>query len=94
MKQAYTFATNVEVFPVDKGWHLMRVPSPLSKPLESLADRGLIAVHATVGGSSWKTSLLPYGDGSHFIPLPAKVRKKEGVVLGDKIKVSFVLRER
>lgn len=94
MKQAYEFEAEVELYPVDKGWHLVRVPGEVSKPLEVLADRGLIAVDVTVGGSTWKTSLLPYGDGSHFIPLPAKIRQKEGIALGDIIKAGFDPRKR
>ncbi len=94
MNQAYEFKAEVERYPVEHGWHLVKVPVKLSKPLEILADRGLVAVHATVGSSTWKTSLLPYGDGTHFIALPAKVRKKESVSFGDKISVSFVPRER
>lgn len=94
MKQEYRFEAKVELFTQDNGWHYAKVPVKLSKPLEILADRGLIAVQATVGMSSWLTSLLPYGDGSHFIALPAKVRKKESIGLGDMIKISFELRER
>ncbi len=90
----YKFEARVELWPAENGWHLARVPIKLSKPLEILADRGLIAVEATIGSSSWKTSLLPYGDGTHFIALPAKVRKKENISLDDKVKARFTLRER
>lgn len=93
MNQVYEFESSVELWPAENGWHLVRVPTKLSKPLEILADRGLIAVQVTIGSSSWSTSLLPYGDSSHFIPLPAKVRKKESIGLNDKIKVIFTLRE-
>ncbi len=94
MKQEYTFEAGVQLFPQDNGWHYVKVPSKLSKPLEVLADRGLIAVQATVGKYSWNTSLLPIGDGTHFVALPAKLRKKESIGLGDRIKTSFNLRER
>jgi len=89
-----TFTAVVKIFERDKGWHYVSVPEELSKPLEHLADRGLIAVTATIGDSSWPTSLLPMGDGSHFIALPAKVRLKEKVMLGADITVSFSLRSR
>jgi hypothetical protein len=62
--------------------------------LEHLADRGLIAIAATVGRTSWLTSLLPMGDGTHFIALPAKVRSKEKLLLGDMLDVSFQIRQR
>ena len=57
-----TFIAKVELFDREKGWHYVSVPIELSMPLEYLADRGLIAVTARAGNSSWPTSLLPIGD--------------------------------
>lgn len=84
-----TFTAEVEVFERDMGWHYVSVPTSLSKPLEHLADRGLIAITAKVGNTSWPTSLLPMGDGTHFIPLSAKIRKKEELSLGMLIELTF-----
>ncbi len=89
-----TFVATVELFEREKGWHYVSVPTALSKPLEHLADRGLIAVTAAVGASRWPTSLLPMGDGTHFIALPAKVRAKEHLARGMEVKVAFETRER
>jgi hypothetical protein len=75
------FTAKVELFERDKGWYYVSVPTEISKPLEHLADRGLIAITAKIGSSSWTTSLLPLGDGTHFIALPAKVRTKEKLLL-------------
>ncbi len=93
-KTSMTFSAAVSLFERDKGWYYVPVPLQLSKPLEYLADRGLIAVTAKIGNSSWPTSLLPMGDGTHFIALPAKVRSKEKIMLGKTIEVSFELRTR
>ena len=89
-----TFIAKVELFEREKGWHYVSVPIKLSKPLEYLADRGLIAVNAKVGNSNWPTSLLPMGDGTHFIALPAKVRARERLSLGGTVEVSFETRAR
>jgi len=89
-----SFIGKVDLFERDKGWYYVSVPTELSKPLEHLADRGLIAVTARVGNSSWPTSLLPMGDGTHFVSLPAKVRKKEKLSLGDEFELSFETRTR
>jgi hypothetical protein len=91
---AYTFTAMVDLFERNKGWYFVAVPTELSKPHEHLADRGLIAVTASIGKSSWPTSLLPMGDGTHFIALPAKVRTKEKLSRGETVEVSFELRER
>jgi hypothetical protein len=61
----YTFTAKVDLFERDKGWYFVSVPSELSKPLIHLADRGLIAVTATVGKSSRPTSLLSMRDAFH-----------------------------
>jgi hypothetical protein len=90
----HTFTAKVELFEREKGWFYVSVPAELSKPLEYLADRGLIAVTANVGKSSWETSLLPMGDGTHFIALPAKVRSNENLSLGANVEVSFKTRTR
>ncbi|WNY26538.1 hypothetical protein MsAm2_03010 [Methanolapillus ohkumae] len=89
-----TFVAKAELFEREKGWYYVLVPIGLSKPLEHLADRGLIAVTAKVGNSSWPTSLLPMGNGTHFIALPAKVRSKEKLSLGAEIEMSFEIRTR
>lgn len=88
------FVAKVKIFEREKGWFYVSVPMQLSKPLECLAERGLIAVSVKVGNSIWKTSLLPMGDGTHFIALPAKVRQKENISIGADINVSFETRLR
>jgi len=88
------FSGIVEIF--DKKnmpWWFVRVPKHISKPYEILAKRGVIAITASVGKSSWATSLLPYGDHTHFIALPAKVRKTNDIKLGDTISVEFEIRK-
>ena len=89
-----TFIAKVELFEREMGWHYVSVPTELSKPLEHLADRGLIAVTVRVGNSSWPTSLLPMGDGTHFIALPAKVRQKEKLSIGTAVEIFFEVRTR
>ena len=89
-----TFSGEVRLFEREKGWYYVSVPTGLSKPLLHLADRGLIAVTVKIGSSSWPTSLLPMGDGTHFIALPVKVRTKEKLSLGMVADVSFKTRTR
>ncbi len=88
------FSADVRLFEREKGWYYVPVPPELSMPFLHLADRGLIAVTAKIGHSSWPTSLLPMGDGTHFIALPAKIRAKEGLKLGARAEVSFEPRKR
>jgi len=86
------FTANIELL---DHWLYVPVPTELSIPLKFLATNfGFIAITARVGNSSWQTSLMPKGDGTHFIALPAKVRSKEKLSLGAEIEVSFEIRER
>ena len=90
-----TFVGRIECFDSPGSWHFVSVPVELSLPLEYLALHfGFVAITARVGQSAWPTSLMPKGDGTHFIALPAKVRKKEKLVLGDEIEIAFETRER
>ena len=89
MKETFKVNKKVEIFPQKGGWHFIRVPKSITKKLNHKADRGVIAIQAAVGNTSWNTSLLPKGDGTHFIALNATVRKKENINLGDKIEVVF-----
>lgn len=88
----YETTGEVEIFPQEGGWVYVRVPLTITEGLLHLADRGLIPIVATVGSTSWKTSLLPMGDGTHFIALNARVRKREGIKVGNEITVSFETR--
>lgn len=82
----------VKLFPQAGGWHYVAVPQEYSHELAHLAERGLVAVRATVGDISWDTSLLPMGDGTQFIALPAKVRQANRLMVGGNVTVSFVPR--
>lgn len=90
-----TFIAEIERFEMQGGWHYVPVPVERSLPLEYLAVHfGFVAISAKVGNTTWDTSLLPKGDGTYFIALPAKVRSKEKLSLGAEIEISFETRER
>ena len=91
----HAFTAKIERFETQGGWHYVPVPVELSMPLEYLSMHfGFIAITAKVGSISWATSLLPKGDGTHFIALPAKVRAKERLAFGSEIEISFETRSR
>ncbi len=90
-----TFTAKIERYETPGGWYYVAVPEELSVPLEYLAVHfGFVAILAKVGKTAWQTSLLPKGDRTYFIALPAKVRSKENLTLGAEIEVSFETRER
>ena len=83
----------VELFEMESAWHYVRVPKNISEMFTGKTFRGLVPITERLGGSEWKTSLLPMGDGTHFIALKAQVRKKEEIKLGDDIELEFSLRD-
>lgn len=91
--ESYRTEGTVEIFNRPGGWHYIAVPVEFSEELKDLADRGLVPVRATIGKTSWHTSLLPMGDGTHFLALNAAVRKSEGLDVGDRALLRFLSRE-
>ncbi len=92
--KAFLVSGKVKIFPLENPWIYVEVPKKYTAMTAHLADRGLVAITVTLGSSKWDTSLMPMGDGSHFIALNAKVRKKENISVADSIKLSFTLRTR
>ena len=89
----YRIDGTVEISDRPGGWHFVAVPVEFSEELADLADRGLIPVRASIGQSIWDTSLLPYGDGTHFVALNSSVRRAEGLDVGDRVTLLFSPRE-
>ncbi|MDP9101154.1 MAG: DUF1905 domain-containing protein [Actinomycetota bacterium] len=76
-------------------WHYVTVPEPESAEIAAVASAvtygwGVIPVTATVGGTTWTTSLFPK-DGRYLVPLKAAVRRAEEIELGESIRVRLDL---
>jgi hypothetical protein len=72
-------------------WHFVTVPEDESGELESASafvsyGWGMIPVTARIGDTGWKTSLFPK-DGRYIVPVKARVRKAEGLEVGDTVTV-------
>lgn len=89
-----TFQANIQHFERQGGWYYVPAPDKLVTPLLPKAERGLIAITATLNDTVWSTSLLPMGDGTHFIALSKKMLNKYSLHVGDEVRVSFVSRQR
>ncbi len=93
MQDFFVIEAHVEVFPQAGGWHYVPVPVKFTEMSKGMADRGLVPIVARVEDYEWKTSLLPKGDGTHFIAVNAKVRNKYRIRKGDVLKIMFKFRE-
>ncbi len=87
----------VQKFPGPGGWHFVALSSAQSAELKQSGLKGVygfIPIIATLGKTTWKTSLLPGGKGIEFrylIALKAVVRKKERIAAGDNLSLTFDL---
>jgi len=76
-------------------WHFVTVPDEQCGALEATSAAvsygwGMIPVAAQIGGTGWTTSLWPK-DGRYVVPVKARVRKAERLVLGDQVAVRLSL---
>ena len=83
----YKMRARVWLYPGPAGWHFVTLPRKQSEEIRALFARsqrgwGSLPVIATVGKTSWKTSIFAdKKSGAYVLPLKADIRKKEKVVL-------------
>jgi hypothetical protein len=76
-------------------WHFVTVPEEQCGALEAMSALvsygwGMIPVSARIGGTQWSTSLFPK-DGRYVVPVKTRVRRAEGLELGDVVTVRLVV---
>lgn len=95
-KNKFTISKKVWLWPGEiMRWHFVYVDGKEKEYIETHARKsrnGLVKIEATIGNTSWQTSLLPFKkDRSYLIALKKEVRSKEGILVGDIVKISFKL---
>ena len=80
-------------------WVFVDLPAEVADDIEDEADTtglrrgfGSVRVRATIGETSWETSLFPSAEQKTFVlPVKKPVRRAEGVEPGDVVAVSLTL---
>jgi hypothetical protein len=77
-------------------WVFVSLPEEASEDIRELTDGprrgfGSVRVRATVGGSTWTTSIFPDKERGYVLPLKRPVRAAEGLDVGDVAEVSVEL---
>lgn len=93
----YKISSIVWLYPGEQGaWHFVNVPKKQSKDIKEKFGKsrrgfGSLPVEASIGKTSWETSIFPDKKSeTYLLPLKASVRKKEK--FGDKDKITFVIK--
>ncbi len=85
------FSGVVWIAPGDGSWHFVTVPEDCAEVvhLESgpRVGFGSVRVRATLGGTSWSTSVFPNTRDTYVLPLKRSVRDAEGILEGDVVDV-------
>jgi len=79
-------------------WHFITIEKPQSQEIKKdwhwpTKGFGSIPVIVTLGTSTWKTSVFPGKGGSYLLPLKKAVRDKEGIKIGNQIKLEVTVIE-
>ena len=102
MTETHTLTTRLGIWTTDKApasWHFLTLSGEVAEAIHALAlmrrlefgrkrGWGSIKIRATVGDTSWETSIFPAKDmGGWLLPVKVAVRKAEGLVAGDLVRV-------
>jgi hypothetical protein len=76
------------------GWHFVRVPAELSDEVRDQAGParrgfGSLRVRATIGATTWTTSVFPDREGCYLLPVKKPVRRAEGLEADDDVTVAL-----
>lgn len=82
----------VERLPGVGGWHVVRLPADRADRWRHATRRGFVPVTVRLADTTWDSSLMPMGDGTLCVAVPAHVRRREDVEDGDRVTVRYRVR--
>jgi hypothetical protein len=90
---------SAELWEYDEGgWHFVSLPLADSDDLKARTAHvrkgfGSLRVRATIGDSTWETSVFPSSSGAYLLPVKKPVRRAEAIEAGDVVEVTLELRD-
>lgn len=98
MHGTYTFKSKLWLYDGFGGWHFVNLPVDMSAEIKEqfgpIKKRGWgsIPITATVGKTTWDTSIFPDKKGYYLLAIKAAVRKAENIGEDDEITVTIKIR--
>ena len=96
-EMSYRFDADVWISSGEGGWHFLTLPVEVAEEIQAetvgrTRGFGSVRVLATIGVSTWSTSLFPDRKASSFVlPLKKAVRVAEDFEFGDRVEVTLAL---
>ena len=81
----------------DAGWHFVTLPTDVADEIDDLTSGnrrgfGSVRVTATIGSTTWDTSIFPDTASESFVlPVKKQVRTRENVGAGETVEVTLRL---
>lgn len=90
------FAAELWEHPGGGGWHFVTMPRDLAEEVKARTGHvsrgfGSLRVAATVGTTTWTTSVFPSSDGCYVLPVKKQVRRAEDLEAGELLSVALDL---
>jgi hypothetical protein len=97
MKSTYTTRARLWRYPGEKSsWYFLSLPLKLADEIRLVdagpARRGFgsLRVHATIGDTTWSTSIFPSAEHkTYLLPVKAQVRKAEALQVGKTVSLQL-----
>ena len=94
----FQFEAKVWLYSGESAWHFVTLPVEkagfirfITQDLKGNGKRSsAVPIHATIGKTTWKTSLFWHRESdSYILPLKAAVRKAEQICVGDNLSIAI-----
>ncbi len=93
----FSFTAKLVRYQGPGGWHFLAVPLKMSQQIKASYPENkkvgwsYVKIKATIGKTSWPTTLFPTKEGPFLLAVKAAVRQKEELADGDMMKASCTL---
>lgn len=91
----FSFDATVWKYAGKAAWYFVTLPKDMADDIKDFTRHqktgwGSVRVHASIGETSWKTSIFPdKKSGAYLLPLKAAIRTAEGIGDGDAVSVGL-----